>query len=247
MDANNDEISPAEDEGALAPEEGSAEILPGEDEEFQENEEDEKRLASTEKQEPEWKVAIRAAEDRAARAEAAIARLQERQIPPQQAENNFGVEPEDRFNARLQTMTLEERMEAKFDRAQQIHKIELGKMQFQAADGADRAAFQAKALTDPNRAKYMQQVEDTLAYERKNRTPFAAADREAIYYYLRGKAAEANSGKVNKVKQQAKERVQNQQARTLPGNSDQVPERRGGKVGDNSIAALEKRLAGVYI
>ena len=141
-------------------------------------------------------------------------------------------------------MDPEQRIDAKLERAEKRHQKQLLLATFQARDQADKAAYEARAYSDPVRRKYAAEVEKALLGERQRGTPFGGADRETIFHYLRGKAMDGKS-KPELTRQQGQQNIRNQQARTTGGRSDVNSAPRGQRrfaANDMSPEAVRARL-----
>ena len=185
------------------------------------------------------KQAAREATERAARIEQELQALRnERQQQRQQTE-----ETEEQFNARLQLMTVEERVDAKMARLQTRMTRDAAVAQFRAADMADRASYDAMAASDPRFKRYAGDVENTLAQARAQGN--WSLDRRTILAYVIGQKVLGNKETIDRAKAQGQQRVQRQQARTNGGRSDQAPaQRRRFAADDMSLEAIEARLEG---
>ena len=151
-------------------------------------------------------------------------------------------ETEDQFQARIALLEPEDRWNAKFERSERRNARQVALATFAAADRADKAAFDARANTDPIRKKYASDVEQLLRIERgKGRD----IDRESAFYYLRGRAADMNKGKVQGAREQGQRNIERQQARTGGGRGDAAPQQRQPKryaPNDMSPEAVRQRL-----
>jgi len=166
--------------------------------------------------------------ERAAR-EAAAARPRE-ETPEEEAQ-------------KLALLTVEERVDYKLAKANERHAREIGLANFRAADMADKATYEAKATSDPRRKRLASEVEQLLMAERRAGRDFT---RETVYYFLLGQKVDQGSAARDKAAKAGAQRIQRQTARADSGRSDRAAPRRGDS-DPNSIAALEKRLAGVHI
>jgi len=144
--------------------------------------------------------------------------------------------------ARLALMTVEERVDYRLEKAERRHQREIAMTRFQAADMADKAAFESKASSNPRYKRYAKEVEDLLASERRAGRDFT---RETVLRFVLGGKVLDGGPTRDKAERAGKERIQRQQARADSGRSDRAASRRGG--GGDSIADLERRLAGVNI
>ena len=189
------------------------------------------------------KQAAREANERAARVEAELQTLRQERQQRQQPQE----ETDEQFNARLSLMTVEERLDAKLQRAERRHQRELAVATFRTADAADRASYDAQAAYDPRFKKYAPQVEQALSQARAQGN--WGLDRKTVLAYVIGQTVLANKEKVSQAKQQGQDNIRRQQARTNGGRSDQAaPQRRRSFAADDmSIQALESRLNGVFI
>jgi len=183
---------------------------------------------------------LRAEREHRARVEAELQELRSNRDRPQQPKE----ESDDEFLARISLMEPLAQVDEKIRRSEKKHERQLMIATFQARDQADKAAYVARATSDPIRRKYAEEVERTLADERRRGTPFAGADRETVFHYIRGKAMDANKGR-EQARQQGQQNIRNQQARTTGGRGDVASAPRGQKrfaVNDMSPEAVRARL-----
>ena len=184
----------------------------------------------------EAKRVAREAADKASRLEQELAALRAERAKPQ-------AEAPEAENARLALMTAEERMEYRLEKAERENKRQMGLMQFQMADAADKAAFEAKGAYEPRFRKYASDVEAMLAQERRAGRDFP---RETILrFVLGGKVLDAKKD-VARQKDQGRENIRRQQTRPSGGQSDVAARRSRTGQGD-SVADLERRLENVQI
>jgi hypothetical protein len=180
----------------------------------------------------------REANEKANRLEREIAELRaqtQRQEPK-------GESPEQEA-ARLSLMTSEERMDYKLDKAQKEHSAQMALVRFEAADRADKSAFDAKGAYDPRYKRYEAEVEKLLAVERRKGRDF---DRETILKFVLGERVMASKKEIAKQKDAGKKNVAAQRAQAGNDRSDRTAPR--GRAGTgNSVEDLEKRLEGVYL
>lgn len=184
------------------------------------------------------------AEAQAARERTALLEreLQEERARRQQPQQQSQEESDDAFNARIAMLDAEQRMDAKLERATKRHQRELLISNMRSADLADRAAFQAKAAFDPYFKKYADEVERTLAEERRNGRDWP---RETVLDFVIGRAARTNPNR-SKQKAAGQERIARQQARDDGGRGDISARRERAGQGD-SLEAIKRRLTGVQI
>jgi hypothetical protein len=182
------------------------------------------------------KEAAKQATERAAAFEKELQELRrERQQPALPQE-----ESDQEFQARMSLLTVEERVEAKLDRAQKRHERELNMLRVQSADQADRAAYQAKAATNPRYAKYETEVEKLLLEERRQGRNFP---RELILRAVIGDKVLSNKANVSKQRSAAQRNVERQRGTPPEGRSDRNATR--SRVGQGGgLADLERRLDG---
>jgi len=145
--------------------------------------------------------------------------------------------------AKLALMTVEERVDYRLEKAEKRHQREIALTRFQAADMADRAAYESKAAANPRYKRYAKEVEDLLASERRAGRDFP---RETVLRFVLGGKVLDGGPTRDKAAAAGKERIRGQQARADSGRSDRAAPQRGRGSGD-SIEALEKRLAGQFI
>lgn len=159
---------------------------------------------------------------------------QQRQQPQQQGENE--VQRKERRALMSETERLAEDVRDSELRTQR----NLGGLQATIQDTTDRTLYQTKAAVDPLYKKWEARVEDELG---KLRAQGSGAPREAIFYYLLGKAASESRGSKGNKKRIEDARRRIDRNTTRPGNSrSDAPgsNRRGG-----SGKSLEDRLSDV--
>lgn len=190
--------------------------------------------------------AKRVAREQGARAqalEAEIAQLRAERAVRESAATKQQEESPEQEAQKLALMTVEERVDYKIAKADARNARAIGLANFQSADMADKAAFQSKAASDPRRKRLADEVEQLLLSERRAGRDFT---RETVYMFVLGQKVEQGGAARTKAAAAGAQRIQRQQARADSGRSDRAAPRRG--EGDpNSLSALEKRLAGVYI
>ena len=210
------------------------------DAETEEGQVDEERQPSrATKRVQELRRVAQEASERAARVEREIAELRaERSRPqPQQQES-----PEQE-QARLALMTTEERIEYRLNKAEQRHQREMNMTRFQAADMADKAAYESRASVDPRYKKYSKEVEDLLLRERSAGRDFP---RETILKFVLGSKVMENQSSRERAAKEGKERINRQTTRPAEGRSDRAAPRE--RVGQGStLRDLERRLEGRFI
>lgn len=145
--------------------------------------------------------------------------------------------------ASLALMTVEERVDYRLEKAERRHQHEIALTRFQAADMADKAAYDSKASANPRYKRYEKEVEGLLASERRAGRDFT---RETVLRFVLGGKVLDGGPVRDKAAARGKENIRRQTARADSGRSDQAAPRRGDSSG-NSLAALERRLNGVTI
>jgi hypothetical protein len=190
--------------------------------------------------------AKRTARESAARAqalEAEVAQLRAERAAREAAAAQPKEETPEQEAQKLASMTIEERLDYRLAKSEARHAREIGLANFRSADMADRATYEAKASSDPRRKRLANEVEQLLTSERRAGRDFP---RDTIYYFLLGQKVEQGGAARDKAARAGAQRIQRQTARADSGRSDRAAPRRG-ESDPNSIAALEKRLSGVYI
>jgi hypothetical protein len=190
--------------------------------------------------------AKRTAREAAARAqalEAEVAQLRAERAAREAAAAQPKEETPEQEAQKLASMTIEERLDYRLAKSEARHAREIGLANFRSADMADKASYEAKASSDPRRKRLANEVEQLLMSERRANRDFP---RDTIYYFLLGQKVEQGSAARDKAARAGAQRIQRQTARADSGRSDRAAPRRG-ESDPNSIAALEKRLSGVYI
>lgn len=170
-----------------------------------------------------------------ARLDTLLANLGTRQPAPAQQQG----ETETQRRERRALMSETERLSEDVRDSELRNQHQMRGLQTTIQDTTDRTLYETKAAVDPLYKKWSARVEEELT---KLRSQGQGAPREAILFYLVGKAAlDGRNGKTNRQRQQqARARVQSNTSR--PGNSrsdTQAPSRRGGG------KTLEDRLSDV--
>jgi hypothetical protein len=195
----------------------------------------EERLGRRERRIQALRQEARESNERAARFERELAEERARRQPQQQGES-----PQEE-SARLNLMTTEERLEYKLNKAIQANTLQMNITRYQAADMADRAAYQSKAAVDSKYKKYEAEVEQVLADSRRAGRDF---DRETVLRYVLGGKVLNNNKEPQR--QRGQENIRRQTARADSGRGDVSGTRQRTGSG-NTLADLEKRLSGVNI
>lgn len=137
--------------------------------------------------------------------------------------------------AYLASLPADQRVQAELQMSMQAHQRSMQIHQFQMADTADKAAFDAKAINDPLYRKYGPAVEKKLKELRDNQG--ITAPREEVLKHILGEAMLKRKG-TPVSKKTAKQTVKNQQTK----NGSNKSNLNGGK--RNGSTARE-RLEGV--
>lgn len=162
-----------------------------------------------------------------------------RQPPPAQPPQQ---ESDAQFEARIQLLPFEERMEARYKRDKEYNAAQQNQMRLEAAVANDKAGFQAKSAGNRAMKRMEQEVEDE--FQRLLRIG-QARPREQIYWELRGKQADEMDGHIGRrERDRAARRVQGQQTRPTNAGSDV---RGGGRRQLSEREARAKRLDGLKI
>lgn len=156
----------------------------------------------------------------------------------QQRSQPQGETPEQR-NARLATLTPEERLTETLNYDRQQHRQEMQLLASQVTDGNDRAAFDARCTPGSIHAKWKNRVETELTTLRQQGM---TAPRDKILAYLLGQAMldRQGSGENRQQRRQAERRVQSQRTRSNANGSDVRADR-------GRQTSLERRLENVEI
>lgn len=196
----------------------------------------EERLGRRERRIQALRQEAKESNERAARFERELAEERARRQQPQQQGESPQAE-----EARIALMTTEERLEYKLNKAIQQNTLQMNITRFQAADMADRAAYQSKAAVDPKYKKYAAEVEQVLADSRRQGRDF---DRETVLRYVLGGKLLNNNKEPQR--QRGQENIRRQMARADSGRGDVSTIRQRSGSG-NTLSDLEKRLTGVNI
>lgn len=181
--------------------------------------------------------AARDASDRAARLEQELMQLRSQMSQPRQ-------ESEAEFEARLSLQEPQEQIRIRLQRAQIENTRQNEITRMQAADMIDRTQYDTNARHDIRYAKYRDKVEQLRLQELQRGNVHS---RENLLTYILGQEVLKAQPKVAAAREQARERVQRQQARPGESRSDQGRERRGRLGTGNTLADLEHRLKDVKI
>ena len=169
----------------------------------------------------------------------------ERSTRPAQPTGPVGQreETEADFQARIANLPPDERMEARHIRWQREQDQRNFTTQLQAAELADRTAYDAKMSSDGRYARWKDRVEEEAA---KLRQVGQYAPRENILAYLIGKHVLSSQGTkgTKKARDAATRRVERQTVRPANAGSDVRPQRRG-QLSEREARA--RRLEGVQL
>jgi hypothetical protein len=146
--------------------------------------------------------------------------------------------PEQR-NARLASLTPEERISETLAEDRRLHRQEMQQLQMQVAEGSDRAAFEARCSPGTIHAKWKDRVEQELVTMRQQGFN---APRDKVLAYLLGKAMldRQGSGENRQQRRQAETRLRRQTTRPAANGSDTRADR-------GRQTSLERRLENVEI
>lgn len=152
------------------------------------------------------------------------------------------MESDQEFNARVQMLPPDERIEAKLARGEQIANLRHAQLSLQAQNMSDKAAYDAKAASNRRYAKYAAEVEKEW---QKQLHAGMVVPREAILKYLiGGKVLESSdTPEARRAREANRKQVQRQEARPPAGRSDV----QGGRRQLSERAARAKRLENVQI
>ena len=231
-DGDEGQEGDAEDEGGDAGEEGDEEGLA---------EPAPRRARQTASERVrESRAQVREANERAARLEREIAEIraqQQRGPSAEEIRHQQAVEAE-----RLSLMSPDERADYRIAQAEHRLRNEMQQTRLQLAEQADQSSFRALQATNPLARKYATDVEKVVA-DQKARGMIV--NREvALKFVLGEKLYEKSMATGGKAKKAGAARVAAQTGN--PGRAaGQATSERGSRRGDDSEAALERRLAGV--
>lgn len=157
----------------------------------------------------------------------------------------FGLsESDDQFNARIQLLSWEERMEAKQERAEKKAEVRARVSEFMNTQNLDKANWDAECKVDPLRADWSYEVEKE---REKMISQGQYVNREVIFAYLYGRYMASPEGRKGgqRRREQARRRVESQTVRPSSPRSDTSgTDRRAPK---DERAARARRLEGVQI
>ena len=176
-----------------------------------------------------------AAEAAALRKEMAELRQQRQQAHPQE-------ESLEQEQAKLALMSVEERVDYKLAKAEKINQRQMAMVQFQTAEAADKASYEAKAAYEPRYKKYAADVEKLLSSERAAGKNWP---RETILKFVLGERVLNAKPMVDKQRKDAQRRVSSQRTSPEAGRSDRAAQR--GRGNGSTLSELERRLEGVEI
>lgn len=139
--------------------------------------------------------------------------------PTQPVQPQFQEESEEQFQARIQMLPPDERMEQRQLRQERRFNATVARMQFQTQVSQDKVAFDAKATVDPRFKRYAGEVE---AKHAELLSQGQLVPREAILKFIIGEKVLANqdSKEAGKQRQRSAQNVQRQQARPTGSRSD---------------------------
>ena len=161
-----------------------------------------------------------------------------RRAPPQPQQP---LETPSQRAERLALLSPEERTQVVVDEALQRHSVQQTQLTNQLLDQSDRAAFEARATTNPLFRKLANEVERELATLRSKGQNL---DRASIATFLIGKRVVEQQGKG---KPAARQRRQAQEARPTNGRGDVGPDRQNRRGSSDPVADMERRFGDVPI
>ncbi len=179
---------------------------------------------------------------REAAAEAANLRKEIEALKQQRQQAAPQEETPEQEQAKLALMSVEERVDYKLAKAEKVNQRQLAMYQFQAAEAADKAAFDAKAAYEPRYKRYAADVEKLLASERQLGKNWP---RETVLKFVLGERVLNSKPAVDKARKDGERRVNSQRTSSESGRSDRAAPR--GRGTGNTLSDLERRLEGVNI
>lgn len=179
------------------------------------------------------------AEQKAADFERRLNEIERQRSQPTPAELEAARRAEEE---RLALMTPEQRIDYRFAQQEQRHQQEIHRVRLETRISADKAAFESVKASNPTARKYAAEVEAAVAAEAAKGM---LVDRMVAFQFILGKhALERINATSGKQKANGARRVNAQQTRPGRAGGDQQGDRRGQR-GDDSEAALERRLGNV--
>jgi hypothetical protein len=136
-------------------------------------------------------------------------------------------ETDEQFNARIQLLNPEDRMEQRAIRSEQKAELRAAFQEFKAAQTQDKINWDASCATSDRRKRWSGEVETER--ERLFRQNGNYVDREIIYHWLLGKWMDSPAGdkRREKTRQSAERRVRSQEVRPSNNRSDVDRHQRG--------------------
>lgn len=119
---------------------------------------------------------------------------------------------------RLEMMTPEERMEYRLSKSEQMHQMQLRRLEMQNWDMNDKSAFNALSQNDPRAKKLAEKVEQIYQEQSRKGTP---VPREMIYHHELGRLVAAQAPKARaKAQSEGAERLRRQTTTAGSGKGD---------------------------
>lgn len=134
-------------------------------------------------------------------------------------------ETDDQFEARIQLLSPEERMEARYRRDREAQNAQFAFMQFQQANTTDRAAFQARAAKDARFARWEGRVE--AEFTRRQQMGQLVSRMDILKWMIGDRIVDGDEAPTRRERARAQERVSRQTTRPMNTGSDVRPARRG--------------------
>lgn len=157
----------------------------------------------------------------------------------------FGLqETDEQFNARIQLLPPDERMEQRSIRSEQKAEIRAQLAEFKSAQTQDKITWDASCQTNDRRKRWASEVEKER--ERLIRENGQYVNRDIIYHWLLGKWMDSPAGekRTQRQRQSAQQRVRSQETRPTSPRGD-VDRGQRGRLTEAQQRA--KRLDGVQI
>jgi hypothetical protein len=152
------------------------------------------------------------------------------------------TETDEQFEARIQLLGFEDKMEARYRRDRQLQNAQMASTRIETAIAQDRANYQAKAAKDKRFERWGERVE--AEFERRRQLGQLVSREDILKWMLGDRLVSGDDAPVRKARQRAKDRVDRQTTRPSNAGSDVSASRRGRL---NEREARARRLDGVQI
>lgn len=134
-------------------------------------------------------------------------------------------ETDAQFEARIQLLGFEERMEARYRRDREIQGAQLNQTRLETAIAQDRTAYQTRAATDKRFKRWEERVE--AEFNRRKQMGQLVSRMDILKWMLGDRMVDGDGAPAREERGRAERRVNRERTRPVNAGSDVRPQRRG--------------------